>query len=257
MSEDLLPSVRSLSPRDLYLDLMKRVLVNVIYRDPSVAPWRPPEFDLAARLGGEDWPRDAHSMVGMKRLNNLQACCAAVMADGIPGDFVETGVWRGGASIFLRSLLAAYGDLTRRVWVADSFAGLPPPNPEKYPADRGDKHHTVEFLAISLEQVQEHFRRYGLLDEQVRFLKGWFSETLPTAPIEQVAILRLDGDMYESTMDALTALYDRVAPGGFVIIDDYKVIPSCKQAVHDFCASRGFVPALTEIDWAGVFWRKR
>ena len=111
-------------------------------------------------------------------------------------------------------------------------------------------------IALSLEEVQELFARYDLLDEQVGFLKGWFKDTLPTAPIERLALLRLDGDLYESTMDALTALYDRLSPGGFVIVDDYYALAACQQAVDEFRAARGADEPLERIDRDSVFWRK-
>jgi O-methyltransferase len=104
--------------------------------------------------------------------------------------------------------------------------------------------------------VQEHFRRFDLLDDNVRFLKGWFKDTLPSAPIEKLAVMRLDGDMYESTMDALKALYPKLSPGGFVIIDDYGCIPACKKAVEDYRAAHGIVEQIVTIDWSGVYWRK-
>jgi O-methyltransferase len=116
-------------------------------------------------------------------------------------------------------------------------------------------HHAMEALAISVDDVRANFRKYGLLDDQVRFLKGWFADTLPGAPIERIAVLRLDGDMYGSTMDALTALYDKVSEGGFVIIDDY-VLDPCRQAVHDFRDARGIEDEIVRIDGYGVFWRR-
>ncbi len=114
----------------------------------------------------------------------------------------------------------------------------------------------AEGLAVPLDEVKASFERYGLLDEHVRFLEGWFSETLPSAPIERIAVLRLDGDLYHSTMDALTSLYGKVSPGGFVIIDDYGAVPSCAQAVHDFRSRHGIETAMIKIDWTGVYWRK-
>ena len=128
----------------------------------------------------------------------------------------------------MRAVLAAYGVNDRKVYVADSFAGLPPPAPEIFPADAGDTCHTHRFLSIPLEAVVENFRRYGLLDEQVVFLKGWFEDTLPTAPMSQLAVIRLDGDMYGSTMIALQNLYPKLSPGGFCIIDDY-ALKGCRQ----------------------------
>src|SRR5262249_48778679 len=140
---------------------------------------------------------------------------------GVPGDFIETGVWRGGACIFARAVLRAYGDPERKVWVADSFEGLPKPDAAKYPADRGSRLYRQAHLAVSLEEVTANFARYNMLDDRVVFLRGWFRDTLPTAPIEKLAVLRLDGDLYESTMEALSHLYDRVSVGGYVIVDDY------------------------------------
>ena len=178
-----------------------------------------------------------------------------MFSDHVQGDFLEAGVWRGGACIFLRALLdLEEGGPSRIVWVADSFEGLPPPDARRYPVDLGDGHHAVEFLRVGLDEVRLNFQRYGLLDPHVQFLKGWFKETLP-GPVERLAILRLDGDMYESTIQTLDALYDRVSPGGFVIIDDYSLI-GARTATDDFRAARSISEPLTHIDWTGVFWRK-
>ena len=256
--KELLPidSVQGMTPVQLYLDLLQRALINWIYRDNNIGAWRPPEFDTIARVNGHDWPSSAHTMVGFLRLKNIQDCCEQVIKDRVPGDFVETGVWRGGASIFMRGILAAHTEKNRTVWVADSFEGLPPPDEDRYPADKGDTHHTYEELKVSLEEVQENFRRYGLLDLQVQFLKGWFCDTLHKAPIQKISVLRLDGDMYQSTIDALEALYEKVSSGGYIIVDDYKAIPACKKAVEDFRAKNSISAAIIEIDWAGVYWRK-
>lgn len=194
-------------------------------------------------------------MVSMQRLDNLQQLVTTVLREDVPGDLIETGVWRGGSCIFMKAILAVHGDSTRRIFVADSFAGLPKPNAEQYPSDAGDKHHVHDFLAISKEQVEENFRKYGLLDDRVVFLKGWFKDTLPAAPIEQLALMRLDGDMYESTMDALTNLYPKLSSGGFCIIDDY-ALRGCREAVDDFRTREKITAPLIEIDHYGRFWRK-
>lgn len=197
----------------------------------------------------------SHTMVGRKRLDNLEFCLDLIRKDNIPGDLVETGVWRGGASIFMRGYLAAWEMMDRVVWVADSFEGLPVPS---LPQDEGYDYSAakVPILAISLEEVQENFRRYNLLDNQVQFLKGWFCDTLPTAPIEQVAVLRLDGDLYESTMDGMNALYHKVSPGGFIIVDDYGDFEPCRRAITEFRENHGISDPIEIIDWAGAFWRK-
>lgn len=268
----------SAEARRLYLDLMKRTLTNWIYADREQVPvrprrwWkravvralarlgfqvvRPARFEPRKRAEGRDWPAQAHTMIGLKRLDNLEWCVEQVLKDEVPGDLIETGVWRGGAAIFLRALLKAHGVDDRRVWLADSFAGLPPPRPDQYPDDTGDRLHVFSELAISQEQVEANFQRYGLLDDQVRFLKGWFRDTLPTAPVERLAVLRLDGDMYESTMDALASLYPRLSVGGFVIVDDYGPVPGCYRAVQDFRERHHIGDPLVSIDWSAVYWRR-
>jgi O-methyltransferase len=195
-----------------------------------------------------------HTMVGRKRLDNLEHCLERVVAAAIPGDLIETGVWRGGATIFMRGFLAAHGIVDRTVWVADSFAGFPPP---RLPQDADiDYSVTRSDEAISLETVQALFTRYGLLDGQVRFLKGWFRDTLAGAPIERLALLRLDGDLYESTLDALGPLYPKLSRGGYVIVDDYFSCPPCAAAVRDYRGRHGILDDIVPIDAQSVFWRK-
>lgn len=220
------------------------------------------ERDVLARLAADPDERDNYrermfgfpfTMLGRARLDQLQTAVETLLAENIPGDLIEAGVWRGGATMLMKALLDIHGDRERRVWVADSFAGLPPPELDE---DAGLDFHLDRSLAVRRETVADHFRRFGLLDGRVRFLEGWFADTLPAAPVERLALLRVDGDLYKSTMDALDALYDRVSPGGFVIVDDYGAIPACRRAVDVFRAARAVAEPLHEIDWTGVWWRK-
>jgi O-methyltransferase len=103
--------------------------------------------------------------------------------------------------------------------------------------------------------VRSNFAKYGLLDDQVVFLKGWFKDTLPVAPIGKLALIRLDGDMYGSTMDALLALYPKLSPGGYCVIDDY-ALDGCKKAVTDYRKNSGISAPIEHIDWTGAYWRK-
>lgn len=246
--------------RDLYLDLLRRCLMNTIYdtQDEEVAlpGGRFAATSTAALEGTRAWLAPGHTMIGLKRLANLQECLEEALNNQIPGDVIETGVWRGGATILMRGVLKAYGVTDRIVWVADSFQGVPPSNPEKYPADGTVSLSGIPELAVSLEQVKSNFERYGLLDDQVRFLKGWFKDTLSTAPIDRLAVLRLDGDLYESTTDTLTYLYPKVSPGGYVIVDDFGAIPACRQAVEDYLARHSLSVEIQWCDWTGVYWKK-
>jgi O-methyltransferase len=213
--------------------------------------------DRRTRELGLDWPPEAETMIGMQRLSSLQDCVETVVTENIPGDLVETGVWRGGACILMRAVLAAYGDETRSVWLADSFQGVPRSDPANYKADKGIRaEFAAGILGVSEAEVRANFERYGLLDDRVRFLPGWFKDTLHDAPIDRIAVLRLDGDLYESTIQALDALYPRLSPGGFCIVDDYLAVKACEQAVTDYRAKYGITAAIVDIDGTGVFWRK-
>ena len=251
------------NPEDLYLDLMKKCLINSIYADISywheglnaLAVSGTYNYNQNMREDGRDHPSVAHTMIGLKRLNNIQFCVEDVLKNNIPGDLIETGVWRGGATIFMRAILKTHKSTNRTVWVADSFEGLPAPNPKDYPADTGINLNSIPYLAVSLETVKANFKKYDLLDHQVKFLKGWFKDTLPHAPIRQLAVLRLDGDLYESTMDTLKYLYPKLSIGGYIIIDDFSIAP-CRQAVADYRAKHNITEPIQNIDGWGVFWKR-
>ncbi len=266
------PLIAQLQLKNLYLDLMKRCLMNLIYDNDAnletgdyvtnpdtgkLIPQSGKAYSAEEKLTGVIWPSVAHTMIGWHRLTNLQNCVEDILQNNIPGDFIETGVWRGGASIFVRSILKAYGVTDRTVWVADSFEGLPPTQESTYESDhKFDWLSKVEVLAVSLDQVKANFSKYGLLDHQVQFLKGWFCDTLPTAPITRLALLRLDGDLYESTIDALNALYPKLSVGGYVIVDDYHALDACRMAVQDYRQTHIIHDPIHEIDGSGVFWQR-
>lgn len=265
---------------DLYLDLLKKCLTRYIFgenyrpvigrnmlaravlngahsllRPAGFEIVRHSQFNAETRAVGRDFPPEAETMIGLDRLENLQDCVTEVLREGVPGDLIETGVWRGGACIFMRAILKAYGDTERIVWVADSFQGLPEPNRVRYPGET-DPNLTRGEFAAGLQQVHDNFQRYGVLDEQVRFLPGWFRDTLPLAPIERIAVMRLDGDLYESTMDSLVNLYPKLSIGGYVIIDDY-ILECCRNAVDDFRRKENIrEPLLQTRELEGVYWKR-
>ena len=233
---------------ELYLDLMKRVLTGEIYDDACMLSGR---FDPALRRQGMDHPATALTKVGWERLDNIESCIRDVINSGVPGDVVEAGVFRGGAVIFMRACLEALGDSERSVHVCDSFEGFPQ---ERAAIDRG-----IDFRwdhTYSVESVRANFAKFQLLDDRVRFVEGWFDQSLTTAPIESIAVLRADGDLYTSTKDILNALYPKVSPGGYVIIDDYGDIPGCRQAVSEYRAAHNIRDEIRIVDWTGAYWKK-
>jgi O-methyltransferase len=112
-------------------------------------------------------------------------------------------------------------------------------------------------MAVSLETVQKNFARYGLLDDQVVFLKGFFSETLSRRPVRSLAILRVDADLYSSTMDVLRNLYSVLSPSCYAIFDDYYNLADCRRAIEEFRAERGITEEIQRIDQRPAYWQKR
>jgi O-methyltransferase len=266
--------------RSPYLALVRDVLLGGFSPHTELIPVAPVELlqdpGLAERLAARGfiaaepsreepewidegllWPRHAMTMIGRRRLGNIEHCIQDVVAGGVPGDLIETGVWRGGGTIYMRAVLADLGERDRSVWVADSFAGLPPNDPGRYPPDgEVEPLHLHDELAVSLEEVRGNFARLGLLDERVVFLQGWFKDTLPTLADRSWAVIRLDGDLYESTIQALENLYPRLSPGGWLIVDDYGDIDACRQAVHDYRDAHGIAEPILEVDRSGVCWKR-
>jgi O-methyltransferase len=245
---------------DLYLDLLKRSLTNTIY---TTEPKEESEATFVRGFIDHYIQGTAISMLPLARLDSLQFCIDDVLKNGVPGDLIETGVWRGGATIFMRAMLKARSVADRTVWVADSFEGLPEPDAEKFPIE-AETHSgalmtkVYDHFAVDLEAVKSNFRAYGMLDNQVRFLKGWFKDTLPKAPIASLAIMRLDGDYYESTTDALSNLYDKLSVGGYAIIDDYAedAWTHCRKAVDDFRRDRNIGEPMVQVDSKCFYWKR-
>jgi hypothetical protein len=304
------PLPADVDPKQLYLDQVKRAVCNILYEDPPFwfydgkRPLLATGFDLAYRVRGEDSPTDAHTMIGMQRLNSLQACIEDVVRDHVPGDLIETGSYRGGATIFMRAVLKAHQVRNRRVFVCDTFVPPSPGQPlllimpiiqalaaipgrgwqrqlfmflqrlpKKYQAFPDLEDPSDEFVKFvmwnlrnpvafnreehtNLDVVKSNFAKYGLLDDQVVFLQGFFADTLPQAPIEQLAIVRLDGDTYESTWDAISVLYPKLSPGGYLIVDDYQSFSDCEKAIQEYREQHDIQEEIVPIDNLAVCWRK-
>jgi len=217
------------------------------------------EIDLATVYGyfAANQPV-AHSLGMRSQLGNTQACVERALADGVPGDLIETGVWQGGQTILMRGILKAYGIRDRKVFVADSFQGLPDVDAEAAPDDAialGILDGIGRFQ-VTADDVRRNFAAYGLLDEQVVFLEGWFSETLPRADLGALAVVRLDGDFYDSTRDAIGILYPKLSPGGYIIIDDYGCPFGCKRAVDEYRSLNDIAEPMVRASNQTVYWRK-
>lgn len=213
----------------------------------------------------DNWnPETRMTMLTEEILENVEYCIRDVVKNKVKGDFIECGVWRGGACIYAHHVLKELGE-NRKVYVADSFEGLPKPNTELYPADANDNHWSFPELSVSVEEVKKNFEVFGPLDESIVFVKGFFKDSLPTCKIKKISVLRLDGDMYESTMDSLKNLYHKLSIGGYCIVDDYGGVPGCTMAIDEFREINGIDDQMFKCQpnpWpdgfhpSSVYWKK-
>jgi len=206
-----------------------------------------------------------YTMVDAKRLSNIHDLAEAAEKGKLKGVFAECGVWRGGCAAIMASV-SKKAQSSRKIWLFDSFEGLPEPTTKDgqvakdYAQNRaGGKLKTINKCVGPLDDAKEIFFNVLKIDpNNVVIKKGWFQDTLPVAKKEigPIAILRLDGDWYESTKICLDNLYDNVTSGGYVVVDDYGHWEGCKKAIDEFIAGRKIKTDLIKIDYAGIYFKK-
>ena len=248
--------------RERALDLTARALTGealgtrAVLMDSSGATRPATAYEMYA---GTVWPEIGFTMVGEAALVQLRHAVETVILEGIPGDIIECGVWRGGASIFAMALLDDAGDTARRVWLLDSFDGLPRAS---HFADGGDFWSEMAYLRVSQPEVEANVRSFlgpsSPAAARAVYRKGYFNES--AAAVEATfSILRLNGDMFTSYLDCLFALYPKLSPGGYVICDDC-TIGEAMSAVLTFRALHGIDQHPDEgLETLGLrlHWRKR
>ncbi|HHZ92805.1 TPA: macrocin O-methyltransferase [Candidatus Poribacteria bacterium] len=248
--------------KSLYIEQLKKSIMDTLNQNVADSLINPDSTEEQSQPEwfNHFWFGNALTMCSLKRLNNVQFCLENCLQENIPGDFIECGVWRGGVAILMRGILAAHGVTDRRVWAADSFQGLPSPPQDSIDQKMYNFEKVIEAnrFAVSLETVKSNFARYDLLDDGVQFLPGWFHETLPKVQIDKLAVLRLDGDYYESTMDTLIHLYPKLSIGGYIIIDDWGLDQICgeKQAVIEYRQNHRITDQIIDIDYHSAYWQK-
>ena len=244
------PSCSSLtdgSTAATYLELLRRSLIG------ATAP-----FSQVPLLQSLHYSKSTSRRVGVLinsgylRMRNLQCLLQDVRDSGVPGELVETGIWRGGAVIFMAGFVQAHSQ-TRRVWGFDSFMGVPSVHSGlRGPLDKNWEHNETSSLfdGLSVPQswVQAHIDNYAL-GEHVRLVPGWFKDSIPPqtsalAARGGIALLRIDGDLYSSTMQALSMLYPLLNPGGWIVLDDWNV-PQARQAVHAYRQEMGITEPIS------------
>lgn len=201
-----------------------------------------------------------YTMVGFGRLISAYDAVRVVDREHVPGAIVECGVFKGGST----AVMTMAASPERKIWMFDSFEGLPEPGAldgeqaVTYAGNRGGGALApIDRCVGPLETVEHLFFDVLRIDRARVFIrKGWFQDTLPAArhEIGPIAVLRLDGDWYESTKVCLDNLYDLVSPGGYVIIDDYGYWEGARKAVDEFLAARGLAVELERVDESAL-WR--
>lgn len=220
--------------RVLYIDLLKRTLTNYAYLGGNTPPGQfrcVTHYDLEVSKWKIDPLARPATLLTRAQLDLIEAAVAHVEREGVNGDFLEAGIWRGGVVAFLRGLIEAYDIADRRVIAADSFAGIPLNS--RATGDPVDG--WTDRWVASVDEVRGIIERFGLLDERVLFLVGFFEDSLRKLTNERFAVIRLDSDSYDSVDTSLEYLHPRVSPGGVVIIDDWH-LPGSRMAVLDYRA---------------------
>ena len=239
--------------RDAYLDLIKRSISNYLYLggDKSLDEFvASTHYDLAASRWTIEAASRPMTLLTKAQLDLIEDCVLRLEHESVPGDYIEAGVWRGGAIVMIRALVGAYGIENRQIIAADSFDGIP--TNRHFSGDPVDAWR--DRWAASFEEVSACIRRFGLLDDRIEFVRGLFSETLPTLSDRRFALVRLDSDSYESTACSLDYLYPLLSEGGIVIVDDWH-LPGCRRAVIEFRA-RHEIPGSISLHAGNAVWTK-
>jgi len=199
-----------------------------------------------------------YTMTSIERLYAMHSAVAHVARSGLQGAIVECGVWRGGSMMMAALTLAALGKTDRDLFLFDTFAGHPRPNPERdlrehyeFWLQRRRTDQSSSWAEVTLDDVRDNLSSTGYPLDRIKFVKGVVQETIPAAAPEAIALLRLDTDWYDSTAHEMHHLYPRLVPGGVLIIDDYGEMPGQKQAVDDYCEQNGVGLLLNRIDASG------
>ena len=201
------------------------------------------------------------TMTSVERMYALWEGVRHVCRQNVSGDLVECGVWRGGSSMVAALTSAQEGDGVRRLWLYDTFAGMNEPSERDVTIEGMSAHENWDTIrttpgdptmaAASLEDVQANMASTGVAPERVEYVRGPVEETIPGRAPERIALLRLDTDWYESTRHELEHLWERLEPGGVLIIDDYGHWAGAREAVDEFFAKRSDAPLLTRVDYTG------
>ena len=244
----------STAGRNAYLDLIKRLITNYAYLGggDSFTAFNPiRHYDRGASKWRIDPQSRPMTLLSAAQLDIIEQAVLDIEQRNVPGDLIEAGIWRGGAIIFMRALLKAYGIDNRQIIAADSFEGIPQNVTFKHdPVDSWQ-----DRWAASLLEVKGNIERLGLLDDRIEFLPGYFADSLGAMQKRDFALIRLDSDSYDSVMTSLEHLYPRLSPGGIIIIDDWHLV-GCRFAVDAYRKQHDITEVIVARD-GNAYWIKR
>ena len=230
--------------KDLALSLPRSVLSS-----RAVLRWRFPDFDAATLdLLARVLP---YTMTSPARVAALRAAARYVDAKNVPGAFVECGVWRGGSSMAAALTFSP----SRQLFLFDTFEGMSAPGTHDWRAKDGAdaatmlksaRKETTNWCYSPLDEVKRNMALTGYPESHITYVKGRVEDTLPANAPEQVSVLRLDTDWYESTRHELLHLYPRLSPGGVLIIDDYGYWAGARKAVDEYFSGSLFLSRIDE-----------
>lgn len=236
--------------------LLRRTGYDLVRYPPPEEPEFPVDFDEATKRTIR--AVRAFTMTSDERIFALCEAVRHVARHGIPGDIVECGVWRGGSMMAAARTLMEAGETSRRLYLFDTFAGMPPPSghdrchdqrrAEELLADADPSVEDSIWCVASLDDVQQAMSSVGYPHENVRYVQGRVEETVPAQAPERIALLRLDTDWYESTKHELEHLMPRMSPGAVVIIDDYGWWQGARKAVDEYWREASLNVMLHRVD---------
>jgi O-methyltransferase len=206
-----------------------------------------------------------YTMTTPVRCRSLWDSCRSVLEANVPGCFVECGVWKGGSSAIM-AMAIKNARQERHLHLFDSFEGLPEPTEKdgKSAAIYSDGRNQGKLATINQCQAGLDEVCHLILDEiKVRndlahFHVGWFQNTIPAdaGQLGPIALLRLDGDWYDSTKICLEHLYPLLSPGGIIIMDDYWAWEGCRKATDEYRNQNNIDSPIQRIDGDAGFWVK-
>jgi hypothetical protein len=201
------------------------------------------------------------SMTSVERLYGLWRAVRYATEAGIPGAFVECGVWRGGSVMLMAATLRGLGVRDRDIWLYDTFEGMSEPsgndvdvmgNPAESLLRSDAKSEDSGIWAYApIDAVRRNVAQVDYPTDRYRFVKGRVEDTIPAEAPEEIAVLRLDTDWYESTRHELVHLFPRLRPGGVLIIDDYGHWQGARKAVDEYFAASDVKVLLNRLDYTG------